>query len=36
MRRILKAIAEGSTDYGNIMTLADPTVVDALTKNMVK
>jgi hypothetical protein len=36
MRRILKAIAEGSADYGNIMTLADPGVVDALAKNRVK
>ena len=33
MRRILKAIAEGSTDYGNIMTLADPNVVGVLAKN---
>ena len=36
MRRILKAIAEGSADYGNIMTLADPSVVDNLAKNRVK
>ncbi len=36
MRRILKAIAEGSTDYGNIMTLADPGVVEVLAKNRVK
>ncbi|MBI2559396.1 acetate--CoA ligase [Candidatus Woesearchaeota archaeon] len=36
MRRILKVIAEGSTDYGNIMTLADPGVVEVLAKNMVK
>ena len=33
MRRILKAIAEGLTDYGNIMTLADPNVVGVLAKN---
>ena len=36
MRRILKAIAEDSKDYGNIMTLADPSVVDALAKNMIR
>jgi acetyl-CoA synthetase len=31
MRRILRKIAEGSTDgFGDISTLADPTVVDAL------
>ncbi len=36
MRRILKVIAENGTDYGNIMTLADPTVVDTLAKNRVK
>lgn len=30
MRRVLKAIAEGSSDLGNITTLADPTVVDSL------
>ncbi|MBW2965573.1 acetate--CoA ligase [Candidatus Woesearchaeota archaeon] len=32
MRRILKAIAEGKEDVGNITTLADPTVVDVLKK----
>ncbi|MBI2649931.1 acetate--CoA ligase [Candidatus Woesearchaeota archaeon] len=36
MRRILKVIAEGGTDYGNIMTLADPGVVDVLAENRVK
>ena len=36
IRRILKAIAEGSTEYGNIMTLADPDVVEVLAKNRVK
>ena len=36
MRRILKVIAEGNTDYGNIMTLADPSVVDVLAKDRVK
>ncbi|MBI2101542.1 acetate--CoA ligase [Candidatus Woesearchaeota archaeon] len=35
MRRILKSIAEGSTDYGNIMTLAEPSVVEILAKNRV-
>ncbi len=35
MRRILKVIAEGSTEYGNIMTLADPSVVEVLAKNRV-
>ncbi len=35
MRRILKAIAEGSTDYGNITTLLDPTIVDTLARNRV-
>ena len=33
MRRILKAIAEGSTEYGNIMTLAEPSVVEILARN---
>jgi acetyl-CoA synthetase len=33
MRRILRKIAEGATDgFGDISTLADPTVVDALVK----
>ena len=36
MRRILKSIAEGNNDYGNIMTLADPSVVEVLAKNKVK
>ena len=36
MRRILKAIAEGSTEYGNIMTLADPSIVEILAKNRAK
>ncbi len=36
MRRILKVIAEGGTDYGNIMTLADPSVVKVLAENRVK
>jgi acetyl-CoA synthetase len=35
MRRILKAIAEGSREYGNIMTLADPSIVEALAKGRV-
>ena len=30
MRRILKSIAEGTKDYGNISTLADPGVVKIL------
>ncbi len=32
MRRILKAIAEGTKEYGNISTLADPNVVENLEK----
>jgi len=36
MRRILKAIAEGSSDYGNITTLVDPNVVKMLAENRVK
>ncbi|MBI4452664.1 acetate--CoA ligase [Candidatus Woesearchaeota archaeon] len=36
MRRILKAIAEGSSDYGNITTLVDPNVVKALAENREK
>ena len=36
MRRILKSIAEGTEDYGNITTLADPGVVEVLAKNRVK
>ncbi|MFX0142486.1 MAG: acetate--CoA ligase [Candidatus Hodarchaeota archaeon] len=35
MRRILKAIAEG-TDIGNVTTLADPSVVDALLEERKK
>jgi acetyl-CoA synthetase len=31
MRRILRKIAEGATDgFGDISTLADPTIVDSL------
>ena len=33
MRRILKSIAEGSRDFGNISTLAEPSVVENLFKN---
>jgi acetyl-CoA synthetase len=36
MRRILKAIAEGSSDLGNVMTLADPSVVDSLLEERKK
>ena len=36
MRRILKAIAEGSADYGNITTLVDPNVVKVLAEGRVK
>jgi acetyl-CoA synthetase len=32
MRRILKVLAAGGSDVGNTMTLADPSVVDTLTK----
>ncbi len=35
MRRILKAVAEGKEDVGNITTLADPSVVDRLLKERV-
>ncbi len=35
MRRILKAIAAG-TDIGNVTTLTDPTVVDALLEERKK
>ena len=35
MRRVLKAIAEGKTDYGNIMTLADPSVVEKLARERI-
>ncbi|MBI2655448.1 acetate--CoA ligase [Candidatus Woesearchaeota archaeon] len=36
MRRILKAIAEGSAEYGNITTLVDPNVVKILAENREK
>src|SRR3989339_1229859 len=36
MRRILKVIAEGGTDYGNTTTLVDPNVVKILGENRVK
>jgi acetyl-CoA synthetase len=36
MRRILKAIAQGSKEYGNISTLADPSVVQKLQEEKVK
>ncbi len=36
MRRILKAIAEGKKDVGNITTLADPGVVSALLTERAK
>ncbi len=36
MRRVLKAIAMGSSDFGNITTLADPSVVDALFEERKK
>ncbi|MBI2654633.1 acetate--CoA ligase [Candidatus Woesearchaeota archaeon] len=36
MRRILKAIAEGGKDYGNIATLADPGIVEVLVRSRVK
>ncbi|HLC60394.1 MAG TPA: acetate--CoA ligase [Candidatus Nanoarchaeia archaeon] len=36
MRRILKVIAEGGTDYGNVTTLVDPNVVKILAENRVK
>ena len=36
MRRILKSIAEGSAEYGNVTTLADPGIVEILAKNRVK
>jgi acetyl-CoA synthetase len=35
MRRILKAIAEGSKEYGNIATLADPSVVENIAKERI-
>ena len=36
MRRILKAIAEGSLDYGNVTTLVDPNVVKVLAGSREK
>lgn len=30
MRRVLRKIARGETDFGDISTLADPTVVEVL------
>ena len=36
MRRILKVIAEGGTDYGNTTTLVDPNVVKILAENRIK
>ncbi len=33
MRRILKSIAEGNDDFGNVSTLADPSVVEELLKS---
>lgn len=36
MRRILKVIAEGGTDYGNVATLIDPNVVKVLAENRIK
>ena len=35
MRRILKAIAEGSAEYGNVTTLIDPNIVKVLAENRV-
>ncbi len=35
MRRILKAIAEGTKEYGNITTLTDPDVVNELEKGRI-
>ncbi len=36
MRRILRRIAQGSTDLGDTSTLADPTVVDTLVRDSAK
>ena len=36
MRRILKAIAENTKEYGNVSTLADPTVVEKLAAERVQ
>lgn len=36
MRRILKAIAQNSRDFGNISTLADPSVVEKLYEQRIK
>ncbi len=35
MRRILRAIAEGGRDFGNITTLADPGIVEKLAKERI-
>ncbi|MBI2651361.1 acetate--CoA ligase [Candidatus Woesearchaeota archaeon] len=35
MRRILRAIAEGTKEYGNITTLAEPNVVEVLEKGKI-
>jgi acetyl-CoA synthetase len=35
MRRILKEVAKGTKDYGNIATLADPSVVEKLEKGRI-
>tara|TARA_Y100000310_G_scaffold342247_1_gene444586 strand:+ start:4629 stop:6584 length:1956 start_codon:yes stop_codon:yes gene_type:complete len=36
MRRVLKEIAKGTKEYGNISTLADPSVVKMLEKGKIK
>ena len=36
MRRILKAIATGNKEYGNIATLANPGVIEELKKEKIK
>ena len=36
MRRVLKEIAKGTKEYGNIATLADPSVVKILEKRVIK
>ena len=35
MRRILRKIAVGDNDFGDISTLADPSIVDVLFKTRV-
>jgi len=35
MRRMLKAIAEGSSEFGNISTLADPSVIEKLQEERI-